>query len=192
MDPDMLELSALIAGVPSAFDLAFAQFHQRVYGFALRMTRQRDVAQDVVQETFLRLAQRASKLDPDTNLRAWLFTVAHRLVIDHVRKMQVRAAMTADLWTRAHAETPFAGQQEMIAHTQTERVIEQAIAQLPVKYRDILLLVAFEELSVQDAAAVVGIAPDAARQRLSRARQMIAAALDGAESLSKERTRVIK
>jgi RNA polymerase sigma factor (sigma-70 family) len=174
-------VAGLIAVEPAAFNQAFGAFHQRVFAFVLRMTKQRELAQDVVQETFLRLAQNATTLQPNTNLRAWLFTVAYRLTVSHIRKMQVRAAMTSDLWMRGHAETPFTGPEQALSSSQTQARIESAFAALPVVYREIALLVAFEEISVQDAAGIIGIKPEAARQRLARARKMIAESLQSSE-----------
>ena len=74
-------VDGLRRGDPAAFDSVFAAYRRRLYGYLVRMTRRKDVAEDLLQETFLRLAQHARRLEATTRLGAWLFTVAHRLVV---------------------------------------------------------------------------------------------------------------
>ena len=169
----------LIAGQAAAFDGAFMAFRRRVFAYVVRMTKQRELAEDIVQETFVRLAHHASRLRVDTNLRAWLFTVAHRLVISHVRAAKVRQAMTSDLMSGdvlagAHAATPFSSPMEAVSESRTQLAIERAISALPDSYREVVVLVAIEQVGLAEAAEILGISNEAVRQRLSRARRILA------------------
>ena len=169
----------LIAGQPAAFDGAFMAFRRRVFAYVVRMTKQRELAEDIVQETFVRLAHHAARLRPDTNLRAWLFTVAHRLVISHVRAAKVRQAMTSDLMSGdvmagAHAATPFSSPMEAVSESRTQVAIERAISALPDSYREVVVLVAIEQVGLTEAAQILELSNDAIRQRLSRARRILA------------------
>ncbi|MBP9085667.1 MAG: RNA polymerase sigma factor [Kofleriaceae bacterium] len=172
----------LIARQPAAFDGAFLEFQRRVFAYVVRMTKQRELAEDIVQETFVRLAHHAARLRVDTNLRAWLFTVAHRLVISHLRAANVRQAMTSDLMSgellaHAHAATPFSSPMEAVSESRTQVAIERAISALPVNYREVVVLVAIEQVSITETAQILGVSNDAVRQRLSRARRILAAQL---------------
>ena len=169
-------LAGLLRGEPAAFDGVFAAYRGRVFGYLARMTGRRDVAEDLTQEVFLRLARSARGLRPDTRLRAWLFTVAHNVMISHARAQQVTFALAAELAQRpaAPGPTPF----EAVAESATQHRIERALGQLPVGYREVILLVAIEGLSPTDAAAALGLTPEAVRQRLSRARAMLSPAVD--------------
>ncbi len=169
----------LIAGHPAAFDGAFLAFRRRVFAYVVRMTKQRELTDDIVQETFIRLAHHASRLRVDTNLRAWLFTVAHRLVISHVRAAKVRHAMTSDLMSAdvlasAHAATPFSSPMEAVSESRTQVAIERAISALPDSYREVVVLIAIEQVSLTEAAQILELSNEAVRQRLSRARRMLA------------------
>ncbi len=167
----------LIAGEAAAFDGAFVAFQRRVFAYVVRMTKQRELAEDIVQETFVRLAHHATRLRADTNLRAWLFTVAHRLVISHVRAAAVRSAMTNDLMARATtspSSNPFASPMEAVSESRTQAAIERGIAALPENYREVVVLVAIEQLELAEAAEILGLSNEAVRQRLSRARRMLA------------------
>lgn len=158
-------------GETAAFDAVFAAYRRRLYGYLVRMTRRRDVAEDILQETFLRLAQSAKRLDADTRLGAWIFTVAHRLVVSWARAHSVRMQLAGDLPRLDHADrSPL----EALADSQTQLAIERAFAALPDTYREVALLVGIEGMQPSEVAEILGIRPDAVRQRLARARSMLA------------------
>jgi len=169
-------IDGLRAGDPAAFDAVFAAYRRRLYGYLVRMTRRRDAAEDLLQEAFLRLAQHGPRLAGDTRLASWLFTVAHRLVVSWARAQAVRDQLAGDLPRRevAHAQrSPL----EAIADSQTQLAIERAFAALAPSYREVALLVGVEGLQPTEVAHILGLKPDAVRQRLARARAQLAEAL---------------
>ena len=158
----------------AAFDRVYGLYRARLYGFLARVSGRRDLAEELLQETFLRLAARAAELRPDTHLSGWLFTVARNLWIGHLRATaleveRVDRAALAD----PTVPTPF----EELAATETQRRLERALAAVPAVYREVLLLVVVERLEPTEAAAVIGLTPEALRQRLARARAMLEEAL---------------
>jgi RNA polymerase sigma-70 factor (ECF subfamily) len=166
----------LQAGDASAFDEVFAAMNPRLLGYLQRMTRQRSTAEDLAEETWLRLVAGAGELRADTNLPAWLFTVAHNLFVGHCRALNREHAYTREwlsLWPDEVARGPY----EEAASNEFERRLERALGQLPAGYREVLLLVGMHGLRPVEAAQVCGIGADAMRQRLSRARAMLAQAL---------------
>jgi RNA polymerase sigma-70 factor (ECF subfamily) len=169
-------LAGLQRGEAAAFDGVYGAYRPRVFGYLARMTGRRDLAEDLLQETFLRLARRARDLRDDTRLGAWLFTVAHNLVVSQARAARVTTALAAELALRPAtlAATPF----EALAENRTQLAVERAVAALAPPYREVLLLVAVEGMSPAEAAEVMGIRPDAARQRLARARASVEQSLE--------------
>ena len=173
LSPEADWVAGLRRGEPGAFDAVFAAYRRRIYGYLVRMTRRRDVAEDLLQEMFLRLAQHAKRLAGDTKLGAWLFTVAHRLVQSWGRAQAVRAALAGDL----PAHEPAGSERsplEALADTQTQLALERAFAALAPAYREVALLVGIEGLQPVEVAEILGIRPDAVRQRLARARAQLA------------------
>ncbi|HEY1811568.1 MAG TPA: RNA polymerase sigma factor [Kofleriaceae bacterium] len=170
-------LAGLRRGEPSAFDAAFAAYRKRVYGYLVRMTRRRDVAEDLLQETFLRLAQHARRLAEDTRLDAWLFTVAHRLVVSWARAQQVRAQLAGDLPGDREAAAPDRSPRDALEASQAHVALERAFAELAPAYREVALLVGVEGLQPSEVAQILGLKPDAVRQRLARARAQLAESL---------------
>jgi len=168
-------VAGLRGGSPAAFDRAYDAWRPRVYGFLLRMCGRRDLAEDLLQETFVRLATRARDLREDTRLGPWLFTVARNLHVSH-RRAAVLDRDRLDELSRAgggRTPTPF----DDLAGTEARRRLERVLAALPETYREVILLVAVERMAPADAAGVLSIKPDALRQRLSRARAMLEEAL---------------
>lgn len=169
-------IDGLRRGEPAAFDSVFAAYRRRLYGYLVRMTRRRDVAEDLLQDTFLRLAQHARRLAPDTRLGAWLFTVAHRRVISWSRAQAVRAQLAGDIPAR-EADTGDRSPLSALVDSQAQVALERAFAELAPPYREVALLVGVEGLQPAEVAEILGLKPDAIRQRLARARAQLAAAL---------------
>lgn len=169
-------VSRLRSGDVAAFDEIFEIFNQRLLGFLMRMAKNRSVAEDLLEETWLRLVSGCRDLNVDTRLAPWLFTVARNLYVSHCRSRVREHFYTADLvllWPGELPQSPF----DVVSLSEFEERLEAAIASLPPMYREALLLVGVEQLRPVDAAKVCGISPESLRQRLSRARGLIARVL---------------
>ena len=168
-------IDGLRRGEPASFDAVFAAYRGRVFGYLARMTGRRDFAEDLTQEVFLRLARAARALRPDTKLRGWLFTVAHNVLVSHARAAKATAALATELAEHpiATGRTPY----EALADSLAQLKVEHALAALPAGYREVVLLVAIEGLPAADVGAALSLSPEAVRQRLSRARAILAQAL---------------
>jgi len=177
-DTEQALVDGIRSGDAAAFSTVHAAFNNRLFSFLLRLSRQRDVAEDLLEETWLRLVCHADRLRPDTKLAPWLFTVARNLYISHRRARAFEDTQSSGLiglWPSGPAPvSPF----EETAANETERRIEAALNALPATYREVLLLVGVEGFRPIEAAAICGISPEAFRQRLSRARAMLTDRLD--------------
>ena len=80
-------LSRCQAGDKAAWDQLVDAYWQRLFGYALRATGKAELAQDLVQETFLRIVQRLGKYDDQGKFEAWLFRILVNLVRDHGRSL---------------------------------------------------------------------------------------------------------
>jgi RNA polymerase sigma-70 factor (ECF subfamily) len=165
-------------GDAAAFDAVYDEYRARIYSFLVRLSHRRDVAEDLLEETWLRLVKHASRLKPDTQLGPWLFTVARNLYFSYCRSRAVEHQSVAGimgLWATAEARpSPF----EEAAAGELERRIERALPAMPPQYREVLLLSLVEEMTPAEMAIVCGVTPEALRQRLLRARAMLAQELE--------------
>jgi RNA polymerase sigma-70 factor (ECF subfamily) len=184
MDRDLeLQLvERLRAGDPDAFDVVHEAFNARLFNFLARLSNRPHVAEDLLEETWLRLVTHARRLRPDTRLGPWLFTVARHLHASYCRSRLIEDAHAGTfigLWPHGHPEpTPF----EAAEASEKARRVGAALASLALPYREALLLVAVEGLRHAEAAQICGITPEAMRQRVSRARALLAQRMCEAET----------
>ena len=171
-------VTRLRRGEAWAFDRAYETFHVRIYSFLLRLSRRRDVAEDLAQEVWLKLARHAKDLREDTHLSAWLFTVARNAFLSH-RRWSVLDVSRLVIGSDDEAEgvSPDAGPDATHEARETATRLERALGRLPLASREVLLLVAVEGFEPAEAAEMLGLKPEALRQRLSRARTQLAETL---------------
>src|SRR6186713_3373523 len=157
---------------PRGFDLAYAAYAGKIRGFLLRLGRDRALADDLLQQTFLRLAERGPELRADSDLRAWLFTVARNAHTSHARRPRSdddQAALEALMSPAPDVEARL-----LLGD------VESALGRLRTEDRELLLLVGAEGLEHATAAKILGVSPVALRQRLSRARSRLLVELERA------------
>jgi len=171
-------VARLRAGDAEAFDDVYDLYRPRLFAFLLRMTRRRTLAEDLLDETWLRLVSHASTLESGTRLAPWLFTVARNLYWSTAWRTAAEEAHAPELLSLWPAPQPWPSPFDLAAAAELERRVEIALATLSPQYREVVLLVAHEGLTPGEAAVVCGTTPEALRQRLSRARAGIARALD--------------
>jgi RNA polymerase sigma-70 factor (ECF subfamily) len=160
----------LRAGDTGAFDEVYDAYRPRVFAFLLRMSRNRTLAEDLLDETWLRLVSHAPRLVPDTNIGPWLFTVARNLYWSFRRDSQVEETFAPELLSLWPSPAPWPSPFDLAAAGELERRLERALSRLSPQYREVLMLCGHEGLTPTDAAVVCGISAEALRQRLSRAR----------------------
>jgi RNA polymerase sigma factor (sigma-70 family) len=180
-DDDLPLLARLRAGDGAAFSTLYERHQALVFRFLLRLCGRRDVAEDLFQETWIRFARHARALRPDSNVRAWLYTVARNLYRSHARWTILDAASVAAVaswWYLLPSGDP--PHEAAVAAAAAAR-LERAVGRLPTAGREVLLLVAAEGLAVDEAATILGLSPEAARQRLHRARAQLVSDLKSEE-----------
>jgi RNA polymerase sigma-70 factor (ECF subfamily) len=172
----------LRTGDPAAFDAVHNAFNSRLYNFLARLSNHRDVAEDLLEETWLRLVKHAPHLRPDTRLGPWLFTVARHVHASYVRSRLLEdshATGLLGLWPHGRrGPSPL----EAVEASETGRRLTAALASLPLAYREALLLIAIEGMKHSEAAEICGVTAEAMRQRVSRARALLARRLTEAEA----------
>lgn len=139
---------------------------------AMRLTRHREDAEDLLQDCMMRALEKRHLFQPGTNLRAWLFTMMSNLFINGKRSAASRANAVGDPGIE---QTSLPNQEDHLRL----RALEHALQELPREQREVVMLVAVEGLPYQQAASRLGIPIGTVRSRLSRARVALAHSLDG-------------
>ncbi len=176
METDRDIVRGLRSGSPGAFEELYRQHRDRIWRFLVRLAGDTALAEDLFQETWLAAARNAHLLRDDSAPARWLYTIAHNKV-RNARRFRVmegrkRAALGACSRDGAHAPD------DAIAAGLDVARVNAAMSKLPEAFCEVIALCACEGLGADDAAVVLGISPEAARKRLSRARAALAALLD--------------
>ena len=172
IEPQLVD--RLRAGDASAFDAVHDLFNARLYNFLARLTNRRHVAEDLLEETWLRLVTHAPRLRPDTRLGPWLFTVARNLHVSHCRARLLEDSYATALLGLWPSGVPSPSPLEAVEATEAQQRLATALASLPAVYREALLLVGVEGLRPREAAEICGVSAGVMRQRVSRARARLA------------------
>jgi len=171
------------SGDDSAFEVIVERYQARVFRLACRLTNETD-APDVLQDTFLRVYQHLASFRGESQFRTWLNRIASNTALMHRRAATRRPVEPLDVFLPRfdaegqHACTPADLQvasraDELLDRQFLAQKARDVIARLPDGYRDAFVLRDLEELSTEDVAQTLGIAPAAVRQRVHRARLML-------------------
>jgi RNA polymerase sigma-70 factor (ECF subfamily) len=177
-DTELELVGRLRHGDGDAFEAVHGALNARLFSFLARLARRRDLAEDLLEETWLRFVDAAPRLREDTRLGPFLFTIARNLHVSYCRSRMLEDSRSMDmagLWPLgAPPPSPF----ESTVANETGDRIDRALASLSAASREALLLIAIEGMKPAEAALVCGISPEAMRQRISRARAEVARQLD--------------
>lgn len=153
---------------------ALEKYAEMVYRLAFAQTRNRQDADDVFQEVFIRLVKSDGKFEGDEHLKAWLIRVtvncARTIWMSAWRRRMV--FMDDQAWNSVPAEESNEGSE----------ALEEAMTALPRAYRVVIHLFYYEEMSVDEMAQALNEKPSTIRSRLTRARQMLKKSLTGKEA----------
>lgn len=180
------EVNQLRRGDLDALSALIARYQNRLYRYLLRLVRNAADAEDLFQQTWIRVAEQIRRYDAGRNFDAWLFTLARHLAIDHLRRRRpesldepvmgdpdgpTRAA------TLAATERPtLDGMLERERHSR----LAECVAELPISYREVLSLRFEEEMKLEDIAIVLDAPLSTVKTRLRRGLESLRARLESA------------
>ena len=151
----------------------FAKHHGEIYAYLLRMLREPELAADLTQDAFVKAYKNYDTLEKPENARAWLYQIAHRVALDHIRRQKIVRFLP---WTgESHGSAPSTERLVMDAHLSGD--LQRALAKIPERQRAALLLAELHDLTGLELAAALGVSHVAARALLTRARESLRQAL---------------
>jgi RNA polymerase sigma-70 factor (ECF subfamily) len=151
--------------------------HPDCFGWALACcNRDREEAEDVLQMTYLAVLDGRARHDGRSSFRTWLFGVIRRVAAGERRKAWARRLLLMRNGHRLAPERP-AAQDLAVEQDETSRVLERALDGLSTRQRAVLHLVFYQDLTVEEAAGVLGVSVGSARTHYARGKQRLAALL---------------
>jgi RNA polymerase sigma-70 factor, ECF subfamily len=150
------------------------QHHRASYGWALNCAgRDRQLAEDVLQSSYLKVLQAKAPYMGLSEFKTWLFAIIRKTAADEQRRLALRRLLL--LRNEGRVTPPAASEQpdRRAERAESDRRFERALASLPGRQRQVLYLVFAEDLSLQQAAGVMGISVGAVRRHYERGKQRL-------------------
>ena len=142
-----------------------------LYNLARWLAQNQSEAEDLVQETYLKAWRSFASFQPDTNFRAWIFRILRNTFLGSRSKLERRmtTAMESEEDLPATSATP----ESLLIGRSDVDAVQRAIEQLPVMYREVILLCDVEEASYREIAEILSIPMGTVMSRLARARKLV-------------------
>jgi RNA polymerase sigma-70 factor, ECF subfamily len=171
VEPKDLDDSILVhqfqRGQLEAYEHLFDRYSLRIYNYIVRVTNDRTAAEDLLQETFLRVFTQAHRLRSDTKFSGWLYKIATNLCRDHFRRAVRREQASEELsCASSHSD---GSEQELLERERAEQAI-RALRNLPTEHQAALLLKYVEGLPYRQIATALSMSEAAVTSLLYRAR----------------------
>ncbi len=148
-----------------------------VYSFCCQLTRSRQEADDLYQDTFLKMVELSERLDIKRNLKSYLLSVAVNLWRNRKRKYAVRQKITGPMQSMEEMELELPTGEELpeeqIISEEERRMIRRAVSRLPEKYRLPVLLFYMEELKLSEISGVLRLPEGTVKSRLFKAKKLL-------------------
>lgn len=159
------------------------RFESRIYNFCYQFFRDKEVAAETTQETFLKAFRHIKRFDEKRKFSTWLYSIARNICIDEKRKLDRGKIVRLGGANPENLNPDGQGQHHMnpseISIQLEEKIIlEQAISQLPEKYRTAVVLFYYQELPYQEIADIMGLSLNLVKVRIFRAKRMLLEILD--------------
>jgi len=166
---------ASLAARRAQFEREALQHLDALYSFALKLSRSRDDAEDLVSDTMLRAIERWQQYRLGTNIRAWLFTILYHVFVSRKRRIDAREVQPIedeDGWTGYEAVGD-ADPEGTYYDSFLDESITRAIEQLPDEYRAALVLSDLHQLRYAEIAQILGVPEGTVKSRLFRGRRIL-------------------
>ncbi|MEX2216282.1 MAG: RNA polymerase sigma factor [Phycisphaeraceae bacterium] len=165
------ELARLVAdGDQAAASILIVRYERLVRSFLRKITGRPDLADDLAQDTFVRLLKNAGRFDPKYPMRTWLLTIARRLSINHSRRSDQKVMSTEYDGQHTQADGPGQKVEARDTQTATRKLLNEALKELSEPQRVAMVLFHEKEMSIEDVAAAMEMPVGTIKSHLHRAR----------------------
>jgi len=158
------------AGEVSKLAVLFERHHRPLFRYFVSMNRNRELAEDLVQDVFFRMLRYRSSYDPRQSFTAWMYQIARNANVDQAQKRRGEVVGIEEFNERRPEPVSTApGPEEAAARGQDLGLLKRALERLPADKREILVLSRFQDMKYEDIAAVLGCEVGAVKVRVYRA-----------------------
>jgi RNA polymerase sigma-70 factor (ECF subfamily) len=165
------ELTRLRSGDVEAAAALMERYQHRLYRYLLRLVHQSDAAEDLFQQTWVRVMERIASYNPELKFDGWLFALAHNLAVDYLRRYRPESLdeplPSGDPRAEIIAGSAPGALEQLLQRERAGRLAE-AVAELPFPFREVLTLRFEEEMQLEEIAQVLALPLGTVKTRLHR------------------------
>jgi RNA polymerase sigma-70 factor, ECF subfamily len=192
--PDEMLMLRYQQGERAAFAQLVRRYQGPLYNFAMRQVRVPQVAEDVVQETFVRVVQNAADFKHEARFTTWVYTITRNLCIDHLRKRALRKHPSLDEQKGQDGDGPTLGEQTADPRASVEREatgtelkerIARAVDTLPDEQREVFLMRELLNLPFKEIAEITKVPENTVKSRMRYALERLQEALSEYEDYAR-------
>lgn len=151
-------------------DELMTAYGKDVWNYAFSITRKRDLADDITQEVFIKVFRNMHAFRRDASVKTWLLTITRNTAIDFKRSAFLRKVTLMDAYEEhGHRQSAEKESLEQLAVTDLWKLV----LELPIKYREVIILFAHHQLSLKEIAQMLGVSEGTVKSRMFHARQKL-------------------
>jgi len=169
---DAAYLTAVAQGNMQALEALFTKYQATVYQTAFAVTRDAQIAEEVLQDTFFRLYRHAGRLDGSFPLAPWLYRVTINLCYNRLKGLRAWTDSFHELAERLFTSNSISPEQAA-ERSELQTVVQTALAHLDPKHRAVLVLYYLHDYAVQEIAEITGVPEGTVKSRLFHARKLL-------------------
>jgi RNA polymerase sigma-70 factor (ECF subfamily) len=178
-------MEEIVRGSEAAFAMLVRRYQNRIINVVSRLISDRERAAEIAQETFLRVFIHRERYRPSGKFSTWLYTIAMNLAKNEIRRrVRQRGVVSLDKLLEATGDSgafvadPGPGPERLFRRREVQAKVEKAIARLPRKFREVIVLRDVQQLSYEEIGEVLKIPGGTVRSRINRARLALKDILD--------------
>ena len=156
------------AGKIKKFEKLIDYYKHRLYGYIFKQVRNKEDSEDVLQEVFIKVYRKLDQYDSEQNFTSWIVTITRNTIMDYFRRKKPKSELIDDL-DMVDSETP----EKVFLEKSFSRVLDNKISQLPDKYRELILLKYFEELTYDEISITLSMPINQVKWQLHQARKKL-------------------
>ena len=182
---DRALIEAFQTGDEFAFVALYNRYKDAVYAFCVKMLLNRELAQDVMQDTFLRVYENRERLMKTDSFKAWLFTIARNQCLNQLRRNNWQIPLDPEMALPPHIQGAKHTPVQDLEKSEKIQLVNRYLQELKADYREVIILREYQNMSYEEIAAVTRSTLSAVKSRLFKARKKLGKYLEevlGSES----------
>lgn len=177
-EQDLVLIKKISEGDSKSFESLMIKYQKLVFGYSVKMLKNRQKAEDVTQEAWMRVIKNSQHFKQTGSVKAWILSIARNLIIDEFRQNKKWIDLDDEKWESI--EDPQIDLETLFSDQQREKALNLAFEELPENQKIILSMVLLEELNQSEVAVKLGMSVGAVKASLFRSREQLKKAMGAA------------